>query len=132
MSGKQKFFYHLTLLSVAVLTASVLLFSTLIKGFYFQLFPLLFLLIYGVTALSYTRLIKVAEQNMLRFSSAYMQTTLIKFLVYMAFILICLLTKSVENVESFVLSFFVLYLIFTIFEVKQVLSFYNNRKGKQQ
>jgi L-asparagine transporter-like permease len=90
------------------------------------------LLIYGVTALSYTRLIKVAEQNMLRFSSAYMQTTLIKFLVYMAFMLICLLTKSVENVESFVLSFFVLYLIFTIFEVKQVLSFYNNRKGKQQ
>ncbi|MFZ4455436.1 MAG: hypothetical protein ACOYOT_04370 [Bacteroidales bacterium] len=132
MSEKQKFFFKLNLLSVIVLATAVLLYSTLLKGFYFKIFPVLFLLVYGVTSLSYLRLIKVADQNMLRFSSAYMQSTLVKFLVYMTFMLVCLLTKSVANVLSFVMAFFVMYLIFTIFEVTQVLSFYNKGKGIKQ
>lgn len=126
--GKQ-FFYKLTLFAVVVLALSLLLYATVLKSFYFQLFPFLFLLIFGVSALSYFRLIKVSGQNMLRFSSAYMQMTLVKFVVYISFLLVCLLTKSIEQVTSFVLTFFVLYLLFTIFEVKQVLSFYKGNKS---
>lgn len=128
-TGGKSFFYKLTLFGVVILALSLVLFATVLRQYYFQLFPLLFLLVFAVSATSYRRLIKAGESNMLRFSSAYMQMTLIKFVVYLSFMLVCLFTKSIGNVVAFVISFFVLYLLFTIFEVKQVLSFYKGNKS---
>lgn len=122
------FFYKLVVYSTVLLAVALILYTTLLKEMYFSLFPLQFLVVFLVTAFSYSHVIKVGEKNMLRFSSAFMLMTLVKFLVYIAFLLICLLTLSL-HVATFVVTFFVLYLLFSIFEVKQVLSYYKSGKA---
>ena len=113
--------------SALILTAALLLYSTIAKSLYFSQFPLQFILIFGITALTHLQLIKLGEQNMYRFTNVYIQVTVIKLLIYLAFILGCLMYLNVDK-AVFALTFFVLYVLFSVFEVVHLLAFYKTDK----
>jgi hypothetical protein len=106
---------------ILALIASTLYF-TLLKSFYVKSFPLQILLIGSLTLFSHLKLIKACEQNIRRFTTVYMLSVTLKLLVYLSFLLICLLIDH-SNALAFVLTFFFLYICYTIFEVTQALKY---------
>lgn len=128
MLAKPKvFFYNLLIFSTVIMGIAMLLYSYVAKTLYFSQFPLQFLLIFVVTAFTHLRLIKVGENNMYRFTNAYIQVTIIKLFLYLGFIFVCLMFLNVDKIV-FALTFFVLYLLFSVFEVVNLLSFYKTGK----
>ncbi len=128
MLAKQKvFFYKLMVFSALILTVALLLYSTIAKSLYFSQFPLQFILIFSITALTHLQLVKLGEQNMYRFTNVYIQVTVIKLIIYLVFILGCLMYLNVDK-TVFTLTFFVLYVLFSVFEVVHLLAFYKTDK----
>ena len=82
-------------------------------------FPLLLLFLLVTLAVHFV-LLKVTRLNPRRFVSYFMLTTFVKLLVYFAALLAYLLTKPGE-VLAFILTFLVLYILYTAFEVVAIL-----------
>jgi len=89
---------------------------------YLAVFPIQLLLIAVVTTIGHLWVIRAADQNPMKFTTAFMASVTLKLLVYLFFMLIYLLFDHTQ-VISFMLTFIVLYISFTIFEVIQVLKF---------
>jgi len=90
--------------------------------FYMPVFPFQALLIAAVTAIGHLWIIRASEQNTIKFTTAFMGSATLKLMVYLFFMLIYLWNDH-SNAISFVLTFMILYLIFTVFEVMEVLRF---------
>jgi hypothetical protein len=118
----KQFIFKFLIFCILLTLIAAILYLTIYKKFYIKLFPLQLLLIGTLTAISHIRLIKACEQNIRRFTTVYIFTVTIKLLSYLSFLIICLLIDH-SNALVFVLTFFILYLCFTVFEVSQVLKF---------
>lgn len=118
----RQFLRKFVIFSLVLIAIAVILFLTILNAFYVPLFPLQLLLIGSLTLFSHLRLIKACEQNIRRFSTVFMLSVTVKLMAYLSFLLICLMIDH-SNALSFVLTFFVLYVSFTVFEVSQVLNF---------
>ena len=118
----RKFVHKICLFTAAISIISVILFSTVLKMVYLTVFPFQLLLIAVVTTLGHFWVIRSADQNPMKFTTAFMASVTLKLLVYLFFMLIYLLIDHSE-VISFILTFIALYIAFTIFEVIQVLKF---------
>lgn len=101
---------------------SLLLFDSVLKNHYLDLFPVQLALIATVTLLSHIRLMRTYDQNIRRFNTTFLSTMSLKLLVYMVFIIICLVIDRSRAV-TFVVTFLVLYVSFTIFEVIEISDF---------
>lgn len=121
-TGKKLFIRKFIIFSIVLTSISVILYMTVLKPFYVKTFPLQLLLIGSLTAFSHLRLIKACEQNIRRFTTVYMLSVTLKLMAYLSFLLICLLIDH-SDALAFVLTFFALYICFTVFEVIQVLKF---------
>lgn len=125
---QKKFVLKLVAFSIAVLGISAMLFLTLVSSWYTPLFPLQFIVISLVTFFSHSRLLKACDANPLRFSSVYIGTTTLKLFIYLSFLVGCLLLVEIDALK-FLMTFLVLYVMFTVFEVIQVLSFCRVKKS---
>jgi hypothetical protein len=118
-----RFFLKKFLLFCLVLTGmSLLLFDTVLKEMYLKIFPVQFALVAAVTFLSHLRLMKSFDQNIRKFSTTFLSTMSVKLFIYMVFIIICLLIDR-SHAVNFVLTFLILYLCFTTFEVIEISDF---------
>lgn len=118
-----RLFLKKMLLFCLVLTgASLLLFDTFLKAYYISIFPVQFGLIAVVTTISHLRLLKSSTLKASGFNQAYLSTMALKLLIYLTFVVVCLLIDKTEAI-IFVINFLLLYLLFTIFEVNQILNF---------
>jgi hypothetical protein len=123
ISKEIQFFLKKVLLLCLVVTGlSVVLFDTILKGLYLTVFPLELAIVVLVTIVGHLRLMKSIEFNMRKFSTIYLSTMSLKLLVYFLFILTNLLVDR-SNAINFVVSFLILYIIFTIFEVIEISNF---------
>jgi hypothetical protein len=123
ISSEKRFFYKKALLFCLVLIGlSLLLFDSVLKDFYNRLFPVQFGLIALVTFFSHLKLMNAIEQNARRFSTTFLATMSMRLFIYATFIVICLLIDRTRAI-SFVISFMILYFIFTIFEVIEISNF---------
>lgn len=112
-----------TLLFCLVLAGiSLLLFTTILRDHYLNIFPVQFAVVALVTLLSHLRLMKTVRMNVMRFSTTYLATMSIKLFLYIIFILVCLLIDRSRAID-FVISFLILYIFFTIFEVIEISNF---------
>lgn len=118
----KQFLRKFIIFSLVLIAIAAILFLTILKAFYVPLFPLQLLLIGSLTLYSHLRLIKACEENVRRFTTVFMLSVTLKLMAYLCFLLICLLIDH-SNALAFVLTFFTLYLCFTVFEVIQVLIF---------
>ncbi len=83
-------------------------------------------MLFAVTALSHFIIIQSGKKNPRAFTYAFMFTSLTRLVVYGVFIVLYGRQHS-DIVKPFVLSFFVLYIIYTVFEIRSVLGYL---KGK--
>jgi hypothetical protein len=122
-----QFIFKFLIFSIFLSALAAILFLTVMKKWYFPAFPIQLLLIAIVTGISHIWLLKFSEQNMRKFTTVFMALVSIKLLIYMSYLLVNLWIDR-SNVIVFLLTFFLLYVCFTIFEVKQILFFLKNTK----
>lgn len=123
LNTEKKFFLKKALLFSLVLTGiALLLFDTVLKAYYFRMFPFQLGLVAVVTVISHIRLMNSIQMNIRRFNTVFLSIMSVKLLIYVIFILICLLADRKQAV-SFVITFLILYVFFTIFEVIEISNF---------
>ncbi len=84
--------------------------------------PIMLLYVLAITLLSHNKMLKSLEKRAMVFVNIFMMFTGIKLLSYLVFITIVALI-STKNLIPFVASFFVVYLVFTIFETNSILKY---------
>jgi hypothetical protein len=119
----KSFISRIIIFTIILTSISAILYLTFLKPFYIKSFPLQLLLIGSLTTYSHVRLMKAFEQNIRRFTSVFMLSVTLKLMVYLSFLLICLLIDP-SNALAFVLTFLILYICYTIFEVTQALKLF--------
>jgi hypothetical protein len=117
----KQFLMKFTIFSLAVIGTAIILFISVLKPYYVQTFPLQLIVISTFTIFTHLRLIKAVEKNIQVFTNTYILSITIKLMLYFMFLLVCLLIDS-SNALSFVVSFFILYICYTVFEVIQLLN----------
>jgi uncharacterized ion transporter superfamily protein YfcC len=120
-----QFLFKLAIFSLLLSAIAAFLFSTIMQKWYFDAFPSQLILIAVVTGVSHLRLLKSAEKNMRQFTTVFMALVSIKLLIYLSYLLVNLWIDR-SNAIAFSLTFFGLYVCYTIFEVNQVLVFLKN------
>jgi hypothetical protein len=115
------FILRLTILSVAAGLLSVILVKFLPGNIITPALPFLVALFYLVTALVHYILLKITVLNPRRFVSYFMLATFIKLMTYLTVMVVYAFAVK-KDVLAFVLAFFCLYIIYTVFEVISILS----------
>lgn len=116
------FLKKMLLLCLVIIGLSLLLFDSVLKGYYLKIYPLQIAVIALVTIFGHIKLMNAFQQNARRFNTAFLSVMSIKLFIYLIFILVCLLIDRTSAI-NFVLTFLVLYVIFTIFEVLEISNF---------
>lgn len=123
MNYKKEFYgFVRTLLTTSfiVIAVSILLFSNVLSEYYLPVFPYLLALFFIVALAIYHFMLKALEKRPARFVYMFLLTTMVKLLVYMMFMVIYALLNR-EEARPFIVSFFVLYVLFTVVEVVSLL-----------
>ena len=117
-----KFLLKISLFTLIVIVISAALFTTILKAYYFNAFIIQVILISAVTAIGHLLVAKAVKKNIRKFATAYMASVTLKLVVYLIYLLVSLLIDH-SQVIQFAITFLVLYLVYTIFEVVEVLRF---------
>jgi hypothetical protein len=115
-----QFILRLTFLSMALGLVALLLSRILPGRMITPALPYLFLLFYLTGALVHYILLRITSLNPRKFVSYFMLATFFKLMNYLIVILVYILYVK-EGILPFILSFFILYIIFTVFEVATIL-----------
>lgn len=117
----QYFFVRLLVFTVILVILSVILWNIVPQGTIPGTLPYLFILFFGVTALTHFILLRLTRLSPMKFVSYYMLSTFIRLLLYVVAVLIYVLVIKV-NLLPFIISFFLLYIFYTVFEVVHFIS----------
>jgi hypothetical protein len=116
------FFRKLIIFSV-ILSFIVIGLSFLIPTSYIsRVIPLLFIFFMIITMISYYILIKAAQMKFIRFLNYYLLITTVKLLLFIV-VMITYMMLNKQDAVPFALSFFILYLCYTIFEVVSIIGY---------
>jgi hypothetical protein len=116
-----KFFIRLVLFSLGLICLAFLLGMALPEGTLPDALPVLFLLFFSVTLAVHWVILKITELKPARFVSYFMLATFAKLVIYFIAVLIYVFTRK-DHLLPFILSFFILYIFYTVFEVANTLS----------
>jgi hypothetical protein len=93
--------------------------------------PYLYVFFFSVTILVHYTLLLVSKKRTLQFSNYFMLLTFGKLIFFLSIILVYFLLNR-DDVLPFAIAFFILYILFTVFEVMQSLALSKSGTGKQQ
>ena len=116
-----KFIIKIVILTLILIAISAILFATILSEYYFSAFPYLFILFLVVSSGVHYILLKASEKRAAKFPVDFMLSTMIRLLGYSIFVAVFLYFNK-EIAKSFVVSFLSMYFVYTIFEVKLILS----------
>ena len=81
--ASRKFVIKIGLFTLAIIIISAVLFLTILNKFYLAVFPIQLLLIAVVTTIGHLWVIRAADQNPMKFTTAFMASVTLKLLVYL-------------------------------------------------
>ena len=116
----KKYIIRLLVFSAIISTISFGLFSFVLPQYYLPVFPYLIAFFISVSILVHVILLKASNFRIAKFSTFYMGSTTAKLFLYIIFLIIYVLADK-ENAVPFLLTFFVLYFLYTIFETFSLL-----------
>ena len=117
----QQFIIRLTILSL-ITGAIVFFLNRLFSPEYISpALPWLIILFYAVAAVVHYVLLRITALNPRKFVGYFMLATSLKLMVYLVVLVIYVFNVK-DGILAFVLSFFILYIIYTVFEVITILS----------
>lgn len=114
------FFWKLTLFSAGAGLAGLALKHFLPEGYMPGSFFFILLFFWAVTLLVHFSLLRITRLSPRKFVSYFMLTTLVKLMIYFIAILVYVFMVK-QDLLPFLLSFFILYILFTCFEVISIL-----------
>lgn len=117
-----KFLLKISTFTLIIIAISIALFATILKTYYFKAFIIQVVLIATVTTIGHLWVAKAVKKNIRKFATAYMASVTLKLVVYLIYLLVSLLIDHTQALQ-FALTFLILYLVYTIFEVVEVLRF---------
>jgi hypothetical protein len=117
----RQFIIRLTMLSLIAGLTAYLLSLFLPDGIITRAYPWLIFLFFVITALVHYVLLRITELNPRKFVGYFMLATTLKLLNYLIVIIIYVFIVK-TGVLPFILAFFTLYIIYTVFEVATILS----------
>lgn len=112
---------------LSVLTAilgflGLLFFKTFLSEYYLPAFWFLLLLFFLIHALSHSIIVFAENKRRFHFGNAYLISFLVKFISYLI-LLIIYLVISESITMSFAIIFFLLYIIYTLFDIRTKILF---------
>ena len=116
----KKYITRLLIFSTILSTISFGLFSFVLPQYYLPIFPYLITFFISVSILVHVILLKASNFRIAKFSTFYMGSTTAKLFLYIIFLIIYVLVDK-ENAVPFLLTFFILYFLYTIFETFSLL-----------
>lgn len=118
----RQFIIKMLIFTTLIIAIAAILFSTLLKTWYIASYPYQIILIATITTIGHLLVIKASSQNSRKFATAFLTSVTLKLMIYLTFILVYLLIDHTQAIP-FVLTFIIAYILFTVFEVIQVLNF---------
>jgi hypothetical protein len=128
-SDLNKFIVHLFVFSALLGFIAFGLSYILPANYFSPVLPLLFPFFFSMTIIVFNYLLKSREKKFSQFVNRFMLTTFIKLMAYLAVLLAYVFTHKSDAVP-FILSFFILYVAYTVFEVVKMLKLSN--RGKKE
>jgi len=116
----RRYFFQLLAICVSIIALALVLFSTVLKAYYLPVFPFLLAFVVGITLLEHWSLSLSVKKNPNRFNQVFMAASALKLLSILLMMVIYLLIDK-SGIISFVIGVFILYVIFTFFEVNALL-----------
>ena len=83
---------------------------------------IMLLLLFGVTAIGHYIIVKAGKNGPRQFTYAFMFTSVIRLIIYGLYIILYGY-KHTDIAKPFAITFFALYLLFTVFEIRSVFSY---------
>lgn len=116
-----RFFIRLVIFSLVLILFAFLLDKVLPEGYIPSVMPWLFLLFFSVTLAVHATVLRITLLKPARFVSFFMLATVVKLLIYMIAVLVYVFLVK-EDLLGFIISFFLLYIFYTVFEVAGILT----------
>ncbi len=124
----KSFLLKSTILTVIVLILGAILYFTVFDQFYRSILPVILAFFYISTNLVHAYLLNIAGKSGSRFTAQYMAISFIKMFFYLAVVIVFVITNK-EDAKIFLVNFLLLYVVYTIFEVYEILSFVRQLKN---
>lgn len=128
MQAFKKFILWEMVLTISIGIIALFLFQTICKIYYLPVFWILLGVISLLTGVLHYTNIQVSEKNTSKFTSGFLTVTGIKMMIYLILITLYVLLKP-QNATVFLISFLILYFLYTAFEVVQIVLFLKTDKN---
>ena len=116
----QKFILRIIILTILLAAITGLIFYFLIPKQYFDTLPLLLIIFPIISTIVHIQLLKSSQKSLSRFNIAFMLSFMLKMIVYVG-LAATIISLETENRMSFIITVLLLYLIYTVFDVKIIL-----------
>jgi len=116
----KKYIIRLLAFSVIISVLAFAIFQFVLGQYYLPIFPFLITFFVIVSISVHYILLKASNFRIAKFSTFFMGSITAKLFLYIIFLIIYVLVDK-ENAVPFLLTFFVLYFLFTIFETFSLL-----------
>lgn len=126
MQALKKFILREILFAAILGVIAYILFQTILKEYYLPVFWILFVVILILTTFFHFSVLQAGNKELSKFSSKFMMFTGIKMIIYL-FIIVFYAFAYPENAKIFLISFLILYSVFTAFEVILIVSYFKKK-----
>lgn len=124
MKAFKNFLIKETILTVSLGLIALILFRTVLSSYYHPVFWLNLFIIAVLTGILHFSILKVSTEGHSRFSSRFIMISGVKMMIYLVFILLFAFLNP-EKAKFFLITFLILYFIYTFFEVLLMLKYFN-------
>lgn len=126
MQALKKFIIREIVFAAILGIVAYVLFQTILKDYYLPVFWMLFCVISLFTAIFHYSVLHAGSKELSKFSSKFMMFAGIKMIIYL-FIIVFYAFSFPDKAKFFLISFFILYLLYTVFEVILILGYFNKK-----
>jgi hypothetical protein len=113
---------RLVIFSLILGSVAAVLYFILPEKFITPTLPFLFPFFLAVTLISSYLLIRSSQKKFIKYLNVYLLTTVIRLFLYIA-VMVTYILLNKNDILPFTISFFILYLFYTVFEVVWLVSF---------
>lgn len=122
MSPLKKFIVQGFFITLLLAVIGYFLFTVVFNPYYQVILPFVLLFIFLFTTVIHAMLLKTARKKPKKLVNRFLMLTGLKMMIYLL-IMIIYLVISKQDSAPFLLTFLIVYLVFTIFEISSILSY---------
>src|SRR5690554_5478114 len=119
LNRNKKFISKIIVTSFILALLAFLFFTWIIPEFYIPILPWMILFFTAVTIATHTYQLNLAKKDVGRLARSTMIISMVRLMLYSLFAIIYLIGNK-ENIVVFVLSLVIIYMVYTIMEVRSI------------